>query len=1616
MWRDEIRGYRSDWNNALLGDVIASCYLTLLDEVRNFLHLPNIRDTEQFTLYCNKDALFGNIDKYEKLFPLVVSDETYWATLGRSVYQGMEKKGLRLLPVVRVGGSESTTSEVQVTWLPPTGEGKGKAFFNNLGESDCFASKPKRYLDESDIEHEDKRRIGRKKRFEDILLQTGFNLVKFSLSVYDALKNSGVESHCVSPSAVMKFYKTFNGEEPLCCIGKIPVNVEKTPFKNVDNVLLVLKYCKDDENFLENLSGVPLLVTQNNHLHVFNTCDPKFLSRHYGILPQCREMFVHGIIRMHVFNDTISLKSPVLKPFGVQDFAANLHRTLPAEYFSRDGYVRWCPTQESAPNKHWVQAAWNFLNEETKDVLNDLEETEEEKKSVSALQEEELKGIKPILLPLSNWSILPCTETIQMQSSGNENTSVVRAKHYLVPLNLAESVLDFTGSDIDANSRLLVETLRKLSLAEVNYPVLPLDSRYLARRLVASLKTPKSLLKSLELKMATNPKALEGKLKRLECCTILEYFNGNVDRLQERDKRTLRKLPFYLAKHGGLISLNCEMICVLPLEIPQEEMDKLGHRVNVVFLEEWRRLLPLFKFLEFHCVSAIDAYCNFILQHFAIFSSKARLTHLKHIRDVILPTLSSEYNRDMQRLLHCLSNTAIVTSKDGTLKKASFYYEPQNEVFSIMLKEDMFPPEPFNTPEWLSFLRKIGLICEVSQDLFQKFATDVEREGTIQKNDITYKKSNVLVKHLFSRENVVEEGLLRSVCHIRFVATDPVGDELRAIHRQFGEGMDGQIPYIAFEGSVLPEHTKIAWTTASILPHWANPRNDMYLTTPNVWRSDFCNAVLHHLQVIREPTVDQVVFHCQNVCFQLEKENDMATSDDQKPTRTSVMSNIYRFLQANAVTSTTAKEILDQTPCILVDKGQRFVYAKQVVIELYESLEIKPFLYRMPNELSTFMKIFEYLGCSPFITPSNYVMVLDMLHVQYQTKPLHVNEIHCALRAVKGLLETLQDSPDAAQDICSLYLPATFPFSSSLNDKERLPVVLMKATEMIFDNAPLYHDRIQDFNVPFVVDLDRANVCCKGNETYEELIMLLPTKARPQMMSCTIEEKFFDSHDIFECFDIGAASSLRKQLHSEQFYRGIFRLIRHANQGADLDQNLITAVKNSLQRIEFLGMSRIVTHLVHNGIVIQGSERNVPYFLEKVLDSGQQVSSVEDVEEAISTIALMLSEVIAEVCRGLLRGTAMYIPEMLRNQPGKIWSLLDNMKIRQDDSYDKEKGDVFPQPGSFIPIAEHNLLNPAFKVFAPGECVGYELDDPSLQVQEGDAIYIYAVIIEEVSDDSIHSKSKSYKINTGHDQEPKTVRATELYKFHRLQEITSSVLVPSDQQGSSQFSTDKQQILDEISVTLEEAWRLPEDMKRQVIKRLILRWHQDKNPGNEAFCTEVFQHINNEIELLEREQSCRRETWSSDGGNFQGSYGAYFDFWVARARRYNSQSQEYRDSFVRHYGSWSLRAQSWEVPPSFCAANPQPAQARRWFRQAEADLAAADNDIATAKPSYEWACFKCYQVRIYKFKVIISRVLLVVSNKRELINPRFSNTTTGPNSFCMRDLIYFIIKNTTPGS
>ena len=203
--------------------------------------------------------------------------------------------------------------------------------------------------------------------------------------------------------------------------------------------------------------------------------------------------------------------------------------------------------------------------------------------------------------------------------------------------------------------------------------------------------------------------------------------------------------------------------------------------------------------------------------------------------------------------------------------------------------------------------------------------------------------------------------------------------------------------------------------------------------------------------------------------------------------------------------------------------------------------------------------------------------------------------------------------------------------------------------------------------------------------------------------------------------------------------------------------------------------------------------------------------------------------------------------------------------------------------------------------------------------------------------------------------------------------------VDSKNQGDDAFDPNAEEVIttekvmEEVSDTLEEAWQLPEAQRKKIIKRLMLKWHPDKNIGNEAFATIITQHVQAELERLElglpRPSHFDPSNFNFDPrnpfsgstsfqANFANAYKYFFDQMNQRAKEHKQQRERYQENFSRDYkGDYNF-----DVPPTFSSTNPQPAQAKRFLKQAQEDLRAADNDYDAHDPAYEWTCFKAHQV------------------------------------------------------
>lgn len=120
-------------------------------------------------------------------------------------------------------------------------------------------------------------------------------------------------------------------------------------------------------------------------------------------------------------------------------------------------------------------------------------------------------------------------------------------------------------------------------------------------------------------------------------------------------------------------------------------------------------------------------YCKFILVFFKVFSKDVRFVYFKYVRDILFLIMLVN-KEDEYRVLYSLRSFEIIIIKEGDLKRVLYFYDLYNGIFKVMFLVEMFLFEFFKLKEWLLFLRKIGMVCEIFFYCFRKFVEEVVYE------------------------------------------------------------------------------------------------------------------------------------------------------------------------------------------------------------------------------------------------------------------------------------------------------------------------------------------------------------------------------------------------------------------------------------------------------------------------------------------------------------------------------------------------------------------------------------------------------------------------------------------------------------------------------------------------------------------------------------------------------------------------------------------------------------------------------------------------------------------------------------------------------------------------
>ena len=1506
----------------------------------------------------------GELHSYFRVFPSwSEKDEEYNSTLKRRLYQELSDSEALILPVLRPRHIE-VAAKIKPEWFAPTTSTAAKFFVPDFtikeaagksipGDVSAFGIKEIRGI-------------------LDLLLKEGMNIFNIPKYIQDAFDRAERPLAKLTPQSVREHLQ-------------MKRKLDSVPSKNLkpEKIMIignVLKFCEIQS--LNELDGLPLLVTGKNLLGTFDSHNPIFIDTISEIFTSKKGVCLHyeikSVLRKAIESfqakNAEGVELPV-KRFKIEDLVTALYEDDTCKALRVTEHVYEIPySEDTLPSKDWLWKVWSYLRTEctrlcyqdAKEQLEmkndgDSQGTRMDHEAEKRRAEERKKELTTQLLqPLSDWCLLPA----ERQVKGNDLEKLRwPLQRVLVPMKCRKSLCN--------RDHQMYEILDEIGILRINstllrrYHLFTYASSYtedpneqFVREIVASVCEPRAFLYALYMQSLKESGCFE-KIDPFQRDTLLRQLNDKQIRWDDEMHQQIRSLKIFSAVSGMPYSIEDKKIIIPPVGVPCEGSEIWMRESGVIACKKNVSLEELYQNLGFIQANDLQLYDEYIFPCFAKMTEEDRHKHLVYIKnrdshkshDCIK---KKEENKKPQRcpLFEMLAEVPFLLVQ-GKLSRARDLFDHRNAVFLSFLPKSCFPPEKYRGEDWMLFLKELGLAIKVSSDQYLEFARQVENSSI---SDKSRKKSEALVSYLFSSKELMEDAcFMRSVAQVNYLLTEKVPGQLTAVAAAFVENQSK----ICFKDSFCSYHEDVAriWTVAALLPSYVQFYLDhFYSRKPNYLGINFeISPELverNFIHVIQSERLEKSRHTKKAYDTVLIEENEKI--EQRKVTLRDIILEIaeatYEFLSRKRYST----RCLQDHESVLIRGADYHRLVKPCDATLSDDVNLKPYLWTVETYFGRYFDLFKSIGVTDKPSTVQLAGVLERIAHELQGNCMDENVATLAHRAVGHLGVALSDQR-SIQDIQTLYLPSvTFSNTKFQYLRESHTVIYIDDISKVA--------RLKKFEQPCLVYKSEPASAEDEERHLCTLVKKLPERLRPMLLSDLIKEEMIPAERIGNG---EVAESLLTTIQSRVFRDSLWRL--HINEGQSPDdENSKKVLTEVLTRIEIRTLNKIETILKYKNEEIPESRKDKPCFIVKEGDLlVVNITSLPG-EEKVFLCTVIARELVSKL-HSVISTTesATLIPLLLNMSPKDMMKSLDALGIRRDKTMHNEHEELFgshsPTPGDFVPTELHWMLNNSFEEYDVGEFVAYEVEDP----ESLESVFIYATVrrkIQEHDDSNDSIRNYRYEICIG-EGEILEVESFQIYKFSRNESGALDTVAGSDDSSSTidpLIGVTYEEAKTEIMKCLQEAKLLELDKRRLFIKRLYRKWHPDKHESRPEFFNKVFQFLMSQIKRMENNEDLLDE---EDGGHLSANWNDFFNTWDKEARQSNHHRQQYRSrpgggSFWRGCPQWRTNS------------NPQPHEAKRWYRQAKFDFDAAN--AYTTKKYFEWKCFKCHQV-MFCFLFILSQ-------------------------------------------
>ncbi|XP_070205581.1 sacsin-like isoform X2 [Littorina saxatilis] len=732
--------------------------------------------------------------------------------------------------------------------------------------------------------------------------------------------------------------------------------------------------------------------------------------------------------------------------------------------------------------------------------------------------------------------------------------------------------------------------------------------------------------------------------------------------------------------------------------------------------------------------------------------------------------------------------------------------------------------------------------------------------------------------------------------------------------------------------------------------------------------------------------------------------------DDLKLTSLeNIMEDIYKHLEQEP--NDTLEQLRDVA--IIIDRKKKAMYSPdQVVITILPEQIVEGLVTGAPETLGKYFDLFRRLGVCETVVLDHYAMALERLHSMSHGEVLNPNDLKVVAAAVHSLFSLLKRGDD--KDSLSkpqLFLPGE---DISMMTTEQIPQTrLIDSRHLILEVNYSQQRRLKKPIKELAVFVGFRRLDLKGHEFYQETV-LLPEPYRMKEWHEVVREMPMES-----CKSLAKGDSetriVADLLRSTQFAVVVKRLVQHqrVKKGQTFTEDDEKKIEKSLRELMVLKVTNLKTVLFYDGHELQNTTEDRQLFVMREAKDGDAAShgSVKkvtlyiDSRQQVGMDQGKHGKFMSFVHKAVQWAVGYEFPAVLDYcLSGDLSSATEKMDdagiIPYSLTHSVTTSTAYPPPGSFVPEDMHIMLDQDVYEFKPSEYVAHELHDPILDTPGSDTddtdndtedtdddtdntkgsdiggsrpVYIFAKV-KELKEPSVANYVRTrllllrYVIDVGEDEEPREVKASELYKFIRrtptaVAPFTGDTTPPPAAFSQPGASDDLKAVLKDIRRQLRQLWSsmLDDKSRKRIVKRLFLRWHPDKNPDKREFCTKVVQGIQHYVSrgkgLFSRGNfpgSRFRRMDFRDGDSGGSSFDDFFTHLSSRAQAHYIWSESFssNDRYERY--------DFWEPSASSCA-NPQPEEGERWLRQAEKDVEAARETLKRETAGFNWVCYMTRQ-------------------------------------------------------